>query len=213
MTVVGVVADVKEDRFNFRIARPAWYIPYAQLSAATPLSVVVRSDGDPAAIARGVRDAMRAVDPDLAASRMVPMSDHVADLLATERFSALLMASLAAIGLFLAVGGLYGVVAYSVSTRTGEIGLRMALGARRGDVLRLVIGQGVRLVAIGLVAGFAVARVVAVALGDTLYAVQPNDPLTYLAVGVVLAIVGAAACYVPSRRAATVDPLVALRTE
>jgi putative ABC transport system permease protein len=213
MTVVGVVADVKEDRFNFRTARPVWYVPYAQSSVTGPLSVVARADGDASAVARDVRAALRSVDAELAISHVVPMRDHIADLFVTERFSALLMTTLASIGLFLAIGGLYGVTAYTASRRTREIGLRMALGAKRRDVLRLVIGQNIRLVAAGVLAGAIVARIVGAALSDALFAIRPDDPLTYWIVAAVLAIVGTLACLVPSMQAARVDPLVALRTE
>jgi putative ABC transport system permease protein len=212
MTVAGVVADVKEDRFNFRSARPVWYVPYAQFSSAG-LNVVARTNGDATSIARDVRTALRSVDADMAVARVVSMTDHVGELLLTERFSATLMTMLGSIGVFLAIGGLYGVTAYTVSRRTGEIGLRMALGASAADVLRLVIGHGVLLVAAGLVIGVVSARLVGVALSDTLYAIRPDDPLTYAIVAAVLAAVGTLACLVPSVQAAHVDPLAALRME
>ena len=110
MTVVGIVADVKEDRFNFRGARPVWYVPYAQSSVSAGLNVVARTSGDATSIARDVRTALRSVDADLAVSRVVSMTDHVAELLVTERFSATLMTMLGSIGVFLAIGGLYGVI-------------------------------------------------------------------------------------------------------
>jgi putative ABC transport system permease protein len=213
MTVVGVVADVKEDRFNFRIARPVWYLPYAQFSTPVSLSVAVRATGDPVAVARDVRAALRAVEGQMSLSHVATMADHVGDLLAAERFSALLMSVLAGIGLFLATGGLYCVIASTVSRRTAEIGLRMALGARRADVTLLVIRQGVRLVAVGLVVGCAAARLAGLAIVDTLYEVNVNDPRTYALVAGALGAVAVFACYLPSRRAARVDPLVALRGE
>ena len=214
MTVVGVVADTKEDSFNFRINRPAWYVPYAQqTTAGLPLHVVVRASGDANAIARDLRAAVRSVDDQQAVSPAIVMTDHVAEILVTERFSAVLMTTLASIGLFLAACGLYGVVAYSASQRTGEIGLRMALGADRRDVLALVMGQGAAMVALGLAAGVVFARALSVALAGTLYGVNPNDPLTFATVILVLAAVSAAACYLPALRATRVDPLVALRSE
>jgi putative ABC transport system permease protein len=137
----------------------------------------------------------------------------VSGILVTERFSAVLMTTLASVGLFLAACGLYGVMAYSSSQRTGEIGLRMALGATRRDVIALVMRQGASMVAIGLFAGVALARALSVILTRTLYGVNPDDPFTFAAVSIVLAAVSAAACYLPARRATRVDPLVALRAE
>jgi len=141
------------------------------------------------------------------------MTEHVAQILVTERFSAVLMTTLASIGLFLAACGLYGVIAYSASERTGEIGVRMALGAGRRDVLALVMRQGAAMVAVGLAAGIVLARALSLVLAGTLYSVSPNDPLTFVMVIAVLATVSAAACYLPALRATRVDPLVALRNE
>ena len=162
LTVVGVVADVKEDRFNFRIDRPVWYLPYAQQPTTTSLYLVVRSAEDPAAMASVVRRAVRSLDPQQPISNLMTMTEKLSDLLVTERFAAVLMAALALLGLFLSACGLYGVIVYSASQRTGEIGLRMALGADRRSVLRLVMGSGVMLVAIGLAAGCVAARAVSV---------------------------------------------------
>jgi putative ABC transport system permease protein len=214
MTVVGVVADVKEDSFNFRVARPAWYLPYAQVSASpATLNLLVRATGNASAVASEVRSAIRSVDNQQAVTPAVTMTGHVSGILVTERFSAVLMTTLASVGLFLAACGLYGVMAYSSSQRTGEIGLRMALGATRRDVIALVMRQGASIVAIGLLAGVALARALSVILTRTLYGVNADDPFTFGAVSIVLAAVNAAACYLPARRATRVDPLVALRTE
>ena len=214
MTVVGVVDDTKEDGFNFRIDRPAWYLPYAQQrTAGFSLNLVARAAGDPNAMVLALRDAVRSVDPQQAVSRGVTMTQHVANNLVTERFSALLMTALASVGLFLAACGLYGVIAYTASQRTGEIGLRMALGASRRDVLALVMGQGASMVAVGLAAGAALARGLSLVLAGTLYGVNPNDPATFATVAIVLATVSATACYLPALRATRVDPLVALRSE
>ena len=214
MTVIGVVADVKEDSFNFRVARPVWYLPYAQVSAfPATLNLLVRSAGDPAAIASQVRTAIRSVDDQQAVAQAVTMKEHVSGMLVTERFSAVLMTTLAAVGLFLAMCGLYGVITYSSSQRTGEIGLRIALGATRRDVAAIVMRQAAAMVSLGLVAGVAIARVLSVILTRSLYGVNPDDPFTFAAVSIVLVAVSAAACYLPARRAMRVDPLVALRTE
>jgi putative ABC transport system permease protein len=217
MTVVGVVRDVKEDRFNFRIARPVWYMPYEQstfpLPVSLPFSLVVRTTGDPAAAAPAIRAAVHGVDADLPVAGVMPMQEFLGGLLMTERFSAVLMATLAALGLLLAALGLYGVMAYSVGLRRGEIGLRMALGARPRDVLRLVIGQGLMLILAGLAAGVVGALALTRLLGGMLYQVSPADPRTFAVVAVVLGGVALAACWLPARRAARVNPMVALRCE
>jgi predicted permease len=214
LTVVGVVADVKEDRFNFRIDRPAWYLPYAQqTSAPGALSLVVRTSGDPLATGSAVRTAIRSIDRQQSVSSMTTMTNQVADVLVTERFTAVLMTMLASVGLLLAAFGLYGVVAYSSTQRTVEIGLRMALGAKSRDVMRLVIGQVASLVALGLGVGWVCARASSVMLAGTLYGVDADDPATFAVVTIVLAAVGLAACYVPARRATRLDPMTALRAD
>src|SRR5262249_35930134 len=152
-----VVKDVKEDRFNFRIHRPVWYIPYFEYGQyqfvpagmATQINLVVKAGDDPANLATSIRRAVGSVAPDQPVSRMMRMKEHLADTLVAERFSAVLMGSLAVLGLALAALGLYGVMAYSVSQRTAELGLRMALGARPDKIFKLVIGQGVRLIVAG----------------------------------------------------------------
>jgi predicted permease len=214
MTVVGVVADTREDGFNFRLDRPTWYLPYAQqTTAGFSLNLVARAGGDPKALVLALRETVRAVDEQQAVSPGSTMTEHVASILVTERFSAVLMTTLASVGLFLAACGLYGVIAYSASQRTGEIGLRMALGAGRRDVLTMVMRQGASMVAIGIISGAALARTLSVVLAGTLYGVNPNDPATFAAVIIVLATVSAAACYLPALRATRIDPLVALRSE
>ncbi len=217
MTVVGVVRDVKEDRFGFRIDRPVWYLPYAQqtfpLPLSLPLNLVVRTSGDPAAVAAAVRDAVHEVDPDQPVASVMPMREYLADVLVGERFGAALMGALAALGLGLAALGLYGVMAYSVGQRQGEIGLRMALGARPRDVLLLVVGEGAVLIAAGLGLGVLGAWALARLLASTLYQVSPSDPATFAMVAVVLCGTALIAAWVPARRAARVSPLEALRGE
>jgi putative ABC transport system permease protein len=217
MTVVGVVKDVKEDRFGYRINRPVWYAPYAQQTSrapvSLPLNLVVRTVGDPASVASSAREAVRAIDPGQPVATVMPMRDHLSDVLLTERFSAILMGTLAALGLLLAAIGLYGVMAYSVGRRTGEIGLRMALGARPRDVMSLVIGDGLWLIAAGLVLGIAGGGLVTRLLAAMLYGVSPTDPATFAFVLLTLVSVALAACAIPARRASRVDPLVALRLE
>jgi len=220
LTVIGVVKDVKEDRFNFRINRPAWYIPYfeygqyqfsARLTAQVDL--VVKADDDTASLAASIRRAIGSVDPEQPVSQMMTMKEHLADALIAERFGAVLMGSLAVVGLTLAALGLYGVMAYSVNQRTAELGLRMALGARPGDLFKLVTAEGVKLIVGGLGLGLAGALAVTRFLSGTLYEVSPTDPATFAVISIALAAVALAACYLPARRATKVDPMVALRRE
>ncbi|PYU44317.1 MAG: hypothetical protein DMG54_09615 [Acidobacteria bacterium] len=213
LTVVGVIKDVKEDRFNFRIDRPAWYLPYEQTENAMPLDLVVKTGGDPAGFATAVRAAVHMVDPDQAVSNVTTMQAHVAGVTVTERFSAVLMGALAALGLTLAIIGLYGTMAYSVSRQTGEMGLRVALGATPRDIFQMVVGRGLRLIAAGLCVGLICAFVLMRFLSGALYRVSPSDPVTFGVVGALLAVVALAACYIPARRATAVDPIVALRYE
>jgi putative ABC transport system permease protein len=217
MTVVGVVRDVKEDRFGARFHRPVWYLPYAQqtfpLPVSLPLNLVVRASGEPTSVATVVREAVRAVDPQQPVASVMPMREYLSDVLVAERFGAALMATLAVLGLLLSALGLYGVMAYSVGQRTGEIGLRVALGARPGDVLRLVLGEGVLLVVLGLGLGVAGAFTLTRLLSSTLYEVRPNDPATFAGVALLLAGVSLLAAWLPARRATRVSPMVALRSE
>src|SRR6185369_16452789 len=190
MTVVGVVADVKEDRFWLRIERPVWYLPFSQqtfaLPVSIPLNLLVRTSGDPSRVAKAVREAVRATDPIQPVAGVMTLPEYLSDVLIAERFSAVVMGALASVGLLLAALGLYGVMAYTVSLRSGEIGLRMALGARPRDVLRLVLKRGFTLalggLALGLGAAWALSRLVA----STLYQVKATDPVTFLAVALVL---------------------------
>jgi putative ABC transport system permease protein len=213
MTVVGLVKDVKEDLFNFRIARPAWYVPYAQLENSLPVSLVIRATGDPASLTAATRDAIRSVDPSQPVSNATTVTDHLGGVLVTERFSATLMGLLAASGLVLAALGLYGVMAYSVSQRTGEIGLRMALGARPRDIFKLVTGRGAVLIVTGLSLGLIGSLALTRFLSGALYGVSPKDPATFAFVSLLLTAVALAACYLPARRASRVDPVIALRHE
>jgi putative ABC transport system permease protein len=213
LTVVGVVANIKEDRFNFRTDRPVWYLPYAQQESNRPLILVVRAKSDPANLIAAIRNALHAIDPNQAISSVMTMKQHVAEALMRERFSALLMGTLAALGLILAALGLYGVMAYAVGRRTGEIGLRMALGAQRRDIFHLVIRHGLLLIGIGLSIGLIAAQGLTRSLASTLYQIGPMDPVTFVFVGVLLAAVALIACFMPARRASRVDPVVALRYE
>jgi putative ABC transport system permease protein len=213
MTVIGVIKDVKEDLFNYRINRPVWYVPYAQLENNFPLNLVVRTSGDPASATAAVREAVHAIDPDQPISNVMTMNENLSGVLVTERFGAILMSLLAASGLLLAALGLYGVMAYSVSQRTAEIGLRVAIGARPTHVLKLILGQGLKLtlfgVAIGLTAVWCLTRL----LANLLFGVSATDPATIVLISLLFTGVALLACLLPAWRALAVDPIQALRTE
>ena len=156
---------------------------------------------------------MREIDPTLPAFRMGPLTDTVTESVAERRFSMLLLTLFAGIAVFLAAVGLYGVVAYTVTQRTQEIGVRMAIGAGPADVLRMVVGDGLKLATIGVVLGIAAALGLARIIESMLFDVTPFDSASYGATAAVLIAVATLACYVPARRATLVDPLVALRQE
>jgi putative ABC transport system permease protein len=216
LTVVGVVANIKEDRFNFRTDRPEWYLAYTQepnRPLIGPLILAVRTNGDPANFTGAIRRVVHAIDPNQPISSVTIMKTYLAEVLMRERFSALLMGTLAMLGLVLAALGLYGVMAYSVARRTGEIGLRMALGAASRDIFRLVVGHALALVGCGLVIGLLGALSITRGLSATLYQISPTDPFTFSAVAMLLATVALLACYLPARRATQIDPMEALRCE
>jgi ABC-type antimicrobial peptide transport system permease subunit len=175
--------------------------------------MVVRTGGDPAQMAGAARQAVREVDRSLPAFSITPLADVVSETVADRRFSMLLLGLFALVALFLAAVGLYGVVAYTVTQRTQEIGLRMAIGAEPGQVLRMIIGGGMKLAAIGVAVGIAGALALANLVASMLYGVTPFDPASYAGTAGVLLAVAALACWLPARRAMRVDPLVALRQE
>lgn len=215
-TIVGVVEDTK----NLGVDKPAGTELYLLQQQFVPLiggntqqNFVVQTSGDPLLIAPAVRAAVYQLDPALPIYGLQPMSDLVADSLVRPRFLSMLLATFSAIALMLAAVGIYGVMAYSVSQRTQEIGVRMALGARSMDVLKMVLGQGTKMAAIGvgigLVGAFALTRL----MSTLLFQVSVTDPITFAAVVTLLAVVALLACYIPARRATKVDPMIALRTE
>jgi putative ABC transport system permease protein len=215
LTVVGVVAHVK----NYGVdqeSRVETYLPARQdpIGFAT---VVVKTTADSAGVAAAVRAAVQAVDKDVPVFSVRPLSEIVADGRAPKRLSAQLLGAFAALALLLAAIGIYGVMSYSVTQQTLEIGIRVALGAQRRDILKLVVGQGMALagigVALGLALAFSLAFGLAEALSTILFRVSRTDPPTYALVPVVLTGVALLACYVPARRALRVDPMRALRSE
>ena len=175
--------------------------------------MVVRGPGDPAMLSAAVRQALHQIDPDEATSTFRTMADVVSSSAANDRFNTLLLGAFAAIALLLTAAGIFGVLSYLVTQRTREIGLRMALGAQRTDVLRVIVGHGLRIFLLGLCIGVAGAIVVTRWMSSVLFGVKPTDPLTFVVVALVLGIVAFLASYVPARRAMRVDPIVALRYE
>jgi len=209
--IVGIVGDVRDQELE-SFGRPAIYYPSTQDSFGS-MYFGVRTAGDPETLIAPLRAAIRSLDPELPLDAVGTVDDLVSKSLAQRRFSMLLMAVFAALALLLAMVGIYGVMAYSVTQATQEIGIRMALGAKRGDVLRIVLTYGGILMAAGLVIGVAAAAGAGRLLAAQLYQVKPFDPLTFAAVVAALLATGLAACLVPAFRAMRVDPLVALRNE
>jgi putative ABC transport system permease protein len=177
------------------------------------LTLVARTTGDPAALAPLVRDAVRALDKNIVLSEVQTMDQVVAEATAEPRFYVLLLGGFAAVALILAAVGIYGVMSYSVSRRTQEIGIRIALGAQTGDVVKMVVRQGSLLALVGVGVGLMVALALTRLMSGLLYGIQPSDPITFVAVALGLSAVAIVACYVPARRAARVDPMIALRYE
>jgi putative ABC transport system permease protein len=209
--IVGVVGSVHHEGLD-QNPNPTMYVPYRQ-DIFSGMWILARTSGDPAQLAGAARQTVRAIDPALPAYGMGPLTEAVTESVAQRRFSMLLLTLFAGIALFLAAVGLYGVVAYAVTQRTQEIGVRMAIGARPADVLRLVVGDGLKLATIGVVLGIGVALAMARVIESMLFEVEPYDAASYGAVAAVLLAIAALACYVPARRAMRVDPLVALRQE
>jgi putative ABC transport system permease protein len=210
--VVGIVADTKTE-FLTAPAKPTVYIPAAQAAwYSSGMAWVVRS-GPSVPLSGALRQAIAEIDPRQRVRRMRAMEDIVAGATSESRFDAWLFGSFAALALALTVIGIYGLLAFSVARRTSEFGMRMALGATRWDVLKMVLGQGAALIAAGLVIGLGGAFEIARSLRSLLYGVKPADPLSFAAVALVLLAAGLAASYLPARRATRVDPIVALRYE
>ena len=207
--IVGIVGNVHHDGLDVT-PRPTMYVPFKQ-DVFSGMAVLVRTSGDPMQFAATARQVVRDLDGSLPAFAIAPLTSAVSDSVARRRFSMLLLGVFALMALFLAAVGLYGVVAYTVTQQTQEIGLRMAIGAQPGDVLRLVLSGGMRLAVFGIAVGIAAALLLARLVASMLFGVTPFDPASYALTATVLLAVAALACYVPARRAMSVDPLVALR--
>jgi predicted permease len=218
--VVGVVGDVHEQGLD-RDAPPVLYIPIGQepngfaamANAILPSSWAVRGSGDPGSLARAAQQEMLRADPDLSVARVMTMDSLVAKSLASQNFTMILLGAFGGIALLLAAIGIYGVMSYTVQQRTNEMGIRIALGARTGQLLRLVMGHGLTLAAFGVTIGLAVSFGLTRLMSSLLYGVKANDAATFAAVAGALCAVAAMACYIPARRATRVDPITALRCE
>jgi len=217
--VVGVVGDVKSH--VDQPAEPTTFVPAAQAKLGTsnlfegwfPRSIVVRTKGDPLLLNRALREAVAATDPLVPTGAIRSMDQVLSRSLALRSFMMMLLSIFGALALVLAAVGIYGVIACAVSQRTREIGVRMALGARPADVLRMVLREGMTLVAAGVALGIVASLMLTRLLEGMVYGVKVRDPLIFAAVNLLLVAVSLAACYIPARRATRVDPLEALRYE
>jgi putative ABC transport system permease protein len=215
LTIVGIVGTV---RHNAVVEEPRneMYVAHAQLpehirSAPRGMTLVAKTDGHPLAVAGQVRDVVRAIDRNLPVSGVRTMEDVTAAALSQPRFVTFLLALFAGTALALAAIGIYGTISLLVAERTQEMGIRLALGADRPAILKLVLGQGMLLTAVGLVLGLAGAAALTRTLSGLVYGVGTLDPLTFAAVPALLAVVALLACFLPARRAASVDPITTLR--
>jgi putative ABC transport system permease protein len=193
-------------------SRSEVYLPYWQFPEPG-INVVLKSASRPETLAAPLRDAVRDIDPNLPIARIVPLTTVVAQSIEEPRFFALLVAVFAGLALALAGVGIYGLVAYVVARRTPEIGVRLALGAGRFDVFRLIAGDGLKLTGLGMAVGVIASLVMSLSIKPLLFGVEPLDPLTFGAMIGTLFLASAIACVLPARRAMRVDPMVALRAE
>jgi putative ABC transport system permease protein len=207
--IVGVVGDVRQMGLETP-GEPTVYWPHPEL-VYSEMTIVVRTSKDPLSLVSAVRNELQQMDPEQPMAAVATMDQLIGDSLARSRFTMLLLGIFAAISLLLASVGIYGVIAYGVAQRTQEFGIRIALGAGRRDVLRLVLGQGTRLALWGIGLGVIFALALTKFLATLLYGISPTDPLTFAAVASLLVLVALAACYVPAQRATRVDPIEALR--
>jgi putative ABC transport system permease protein len=211
VTIVGLVGDIKSDGFDAPSV-PHIYVPLGQFAPVNAV-VFLRSRGDTGNLGEAVRHEVEKVDPNIPVHSISSMDQIITRSLADRRFGLELLGVFAAVALMLAAIGIYGVMAYSFSQRTHEIGIRIALGAQRLDIFRMAVGEGMQLVAIGLAVGLVGAVALTRFVRTMLFDVSPSDPITFGAISALLAAVAFVACYVPARRTTRVDPLVALREE
>ena len=210
--VVGVVGDVKENGLAVVEPVATLYMPALQQPTRF-MSLVVRASSRPSALVSAISGAVHEVDREQPVLDVVSMDDILVDSVSHQRFNMLLLSAFSGLALLLAAIGIYSVLAYSVRRRMREIGVRMALGAQRGDILRMILGQGTRLALVGTGIGIAVSFGLTRLIANQLFGVTATDPVTFLSVAVLIVLVALAACYIPARRAMRVDPVTALRYE
>jgi putative ABC transport system permease protein len=211
-TVVGVVADLRYANLDVR-PEPELFVDYVHAGGLFAVTLALRTIGDPAAAAPAIRTLLAGADRTQPLFDVQPLDAALADSVAPRRFNMLLLGTFALSALLLALVGIYGVIAYSVAQRTHEIGVRMALGAQRREVVRMVVGQGMTIASAGIIAGVAAALALTRVLASLLYEVTPTDPPTFALVCAALAATAFAACCGPALKAALVDPIIALRCE
>ena len=211
LVIVGIIGDV-HDRALESDARPCIYVPYPQFPTAS-MTVVVRGLSDPKPLISAIREEVWAVDKDQPVTDIKTMDQFVETSIASRKFNALLFAMFAGLALVLATVGVYGVISYSLSQRVQEIGIRMALGAQPSNVVRLVLGQGMVLVVMGVALGLGASMALTRVMTSLLFGVSATDPGTFVLVSFLLILIATLAGYIPARRAAKVDPMVALRSE
>jgi putative ABC transport system permease protein len=214
MEVVGVVGDLLQGLDLGPAAE--MYLPYRQADALLPvfqMSVVLRTAADPLTQASALRSALAEIDPNQPLVKVRSMEENMSASVAQPRFRTWLIGIFAALALLLAAVGVYGVMSYTVTQRTSEIGIRVTLGAQSTDVFRSIVGEGARIALFGVAAGLIAAIALTRLLRTFLYGISSSDPATFLAVAFLLTLISVAACYFPARRATRVDPIVALRYE
>ena len=209
--IVGVVGDVHH-RNLWQATDPECYVPYDQVALGA-MNIVVRAQGEPMSLLPAIREQVRALDSELPIYKARDMRDYVEASVAQRKFTSVLVSVFAAAGLLLATVGLFGLISYSVEQRRNEIGIRVAVGAERGDIIGMVLRSGITLALAGIVVGLAGTLAISRVLKNQLFGVSATDPLTFIGVALALVAVATAACYIPAWRAANADPLVALRNE
>jgi putative ABC transport system permease protein len=211
-TIVGVVADFKYRQLDAEPG-PEIYMPYERFPLVRSVRIVVRTAGNPNSAAPMIRTLVSGIDRTQPVYELQTLEQALVDSIAPRRFNLFLLGTLAATALLMALVGIYAVVAYSVAQRTHEIGVRMALGAQRHEIVGMVIRQGIGLALLGVGFGVVAALGLTRLMASLLYEVKPNDPQTFAAVAAILAVTAVFACWIPALRSANVDPLVALRCE
>jgi putative ABC transport system permease protein len=211
-TIVGVVGHVKQYGLDVK-GREQAYFPHPQSSGYVQMTMAVRTSSSPESMTGSIREAINSLDKDLPLFGVKTMDNLVATSTSQSRLNMMLLALFAGLALALSAVGIYGVMSYAVTQRTQEIGIRLAIGAQAKDVLRMVVGEGLKLALFGTGLGLIGALIVARLISSLFFGIAPHDPLTFAGITALLGLVAFLACYIPARRATRVDPLVALRYE